>query len=129
MLSNYPLLFGSTALLFPTKWDEKYEQIENVNVSESGADVVQVTREEKLRLSLAYKITGDLLPTFEYYRKHPTDTISVSIWDAEGGGTATEGYVTKTMRMRNFSKSLVRKSQELGAVNGVWNISFDLIEM
>ena len=129
MLSSYPLLFGSTALLFPTTWNEKYEQIESINVSESGTDIVQVSRAEKLTLSLAYKITGDLLPIFEYYRKHPTDTISVSIWDAEGGGTATEGYVIKTMRMRNFSKSLVRKSQELGAVNGVWNISFDLIEM
>lgn len=129
MLSSYPLLFGSTPLLFPTSWNEKYTQIENVNVSEAGTDIVQISRTEKLTLSLSYKITGSLLPTFEYYRKHPAETISVSIWDAEGGGTATEGYVVKTMRMRNFSKTLARKSQELGSVNGVWDISFDLIEM
>lgn len=123
LLSNYPLKIGDVTLIFPTKWDEDYEVIEKVNVSEAGTDIVQVSRAEKLTLSLEYNITGDVLPVFEAYRADPTQVYTVSIWDA-----TANGYITKQMRFRNFKKSLVRKSQEL-AVPGVWSISFDLIEM
>lgn len=124
MLVNYPIKLNNVTLLFPTSWDERYSQVESVNVSEAGTDIVQVTRLLKLTLSLGYNVTGTLLPTFEYFRNRPDETITVSVFDADA-----DNYVTKTMRMRNFKKSLKRKSQELGDVNGIWSVSFDLIEM
>ena len=54
---------------------------------------------------------------------YSTSTVSVDIFDNQ-----TQAYASKTMRMRNYSKSLVPLSENLD-IAGMYDMSFELIEM
>ena len=121
---NFPYKLDNTVLPFPDNPpEEKYDNIENVKVSETGKDIVQVTRKGKLTLGFTYQLPASWIKTFEDYALS-NDLITVSLPNA----TAT-AYQTKTMRMENYSKKIVKGSERLTDVAGVWQFKFDLIEM
>lgn len=121
MLTNYPTFFNNIAILRPEKWDEEYEVLETVNETEAGTDVVDVRRKGKLTITVSYKCSSIWAKKFEQF--FDEDTLSVKFYDAKAND-----YITKTMRMRNFKKSLVKHSEGVRYGNGVHKISFDLIE-
>ena len=123
MLKNYPIKFDGTAIPFPNSYDISNSVIENVNESEAGIDIVQIRRMQKMTLSLSFRLMDSYLAFFEGYA-YSSSTIEVSIYDA-----VTKAYTTKTMRLRDFKYKLVEKSELVNDINGMYDISFSLIEM
>ena len=123
MLKTYPLKFDGTAIPFPNSYSIANSVLENVNESEAGMDIVQIRRMQKMTLSLSFRLMDSYLAFFEGYA-YSSSTIEVSIYDA-----VTKAYTTKTMRMRDFQYKLVEKSELVNDINGMYDISFSLIEM
>lgn len=123
ILKNYPIKINNVAIPFSGSMSEKYDTIENVNTSEAGTDVVQLTRVGKLTTSISYTMLSDFIPTLEGWRDSMTE-LSVKIFDFNTGG-----YKEHSMRMRNYKKDIVKHSQDLTVTTGIWKVSFDLIEI
>lgn len=123
MLKNYPIKFDGTAIPFPNSYDISNSVIENVNESEAGTDIVQIKRMKKMTISLSFRLMDSYLAFFEGYA-YSNSTITVSIYDA-----VAKAYTTKTMRLRDFKYKLVEKSELVNNINGMYDISFSLIEM
>lgn len=123
ILKNFPIKINDTAIPFSGSMSEKYDTIENVNTSEAGTDVVQLTRVGKLTTSISYTMLSDFIPTLEGWRDSMT-ALSVKIFDFNTGG-----YKEHNMRMRNYKKDIVKHSQDLTVTTGIWKVSFDLIEI
>ena len=123
MLKNYPIKFNNVAIPFPNSLDIGNEVLENINETEAGTDVAQIRRISKLTLSLSFRLMNSYLAFFEGYAFN-TSTISVQFYSA-----TANAYQTKTMRMRNFKYKLVEQSEKVNDINGMYDISFDLIEM
>lgn len=126
LYNTYPILFDTTQILSPSQWDETSVVIENVNQSEAGTDNVEVARYDKLTVSARFKVAesstaGTWAKTFKEFSKKASFTL-------KRYDILAEAYEERTVRMRNFSASLERKSDLLPNINGVWDISFDLIE-
>lgn len=123
ILKNYPIKINDTAIPFSGSMSENYAVVENINTSEAGTDVVQLQRVDKLTISISYTMLSSFLPTLEGWRNSLT-ALSVKIFDFGLGG-----YKTRSMRMRNYKKDLIKNSQDLSVTTGIWKVSFDLIEM
>lgn len=121
-LNNYPVQINSTSIPVPTSWNETAEVVENVNTTEAGTDVVDVLRVDKLTVNAAFDVSSTWLGTFKGWA-NSTSALTVKIYDA-----VTDAYVTRYMRIRNFSANLVENSDNTSGTIGLWNISFDLIE-
>lgn len=121
MLTSYPILFDNTEIIWPSKWDETFETLETENETEAGTDVVDVRRQGKLTISATFNVSSSWAKTFQEFSN--SDSIEVQIYDAE-----TEGYKTYTMRLRKFKKKFSKGSQYVRYGNGVYTVSFDLIE-
>lgn len=121
---NYPYKLDTTVLPFPdSPPEEKYSNVETVNISETGNDIVQSVRKGKLSLSFTYQLPASWIKTFEDFA-FSTNTIEVSIPNQ----TAT-AYDVRTMRMDGYSKKIVKGSERLTDIAGVWQFKFTLIEM
>jgi hypothetical protein len=67
------------------------------------------------------KCLADWLARYRYYSA--LASFQVSYYDVN-----IEGYVTKTVRMRNFKWSVVKHSYELDNIAGIYDVSFVLKE-
>lgn len=124
MLKNYPIKMDAITLpLADSLWKEGYSNIQNVNTSEVGTDIVQYTRLGKLKLSLSYTLFDTWASVFEGFA-FGGETIDVQLFDV-----ATGAYKHHEMRMDGYSKEPVQGSQLLQNMNGMWKYSFTLIEM
>lgn len=123
MLKNYPIKFDNTAIPFPNSLDISNEVLENINETEAGTDIAQIRRMEKLTISMSFRLMDSYLAFFEGYA-YSSNTIGVSLYSA-----TDKAYQTKTMRMRNFQYKLVESSEKVQDINGMYDISFSLIEM
>lgn len=123
-LKDFPYMINNTAIPFPTSVEDSREVKENVNESETGKDILQIRRVGKRSLAYTYRLLGDWIPTFESWADSTT-ALTVKIYDS----TQQNGYIEKSMRMRDFRKSLVKNSADLYGIMGIWDISFTLIEI
>lgn len=121
MLTSYPTYFNNTVIIWPTKWSLEYETLETVNETEAGTDVLDVRRKGKLTISATYKTSSVWAKKFQQFSQ--ADSIEVKIYDA-----ASNAYKTYNMRLRKFKMALVKGSEAVRYGNGVYNVSFDLIE-
>lgn len=123
-IKDYPIKLNTTTLPIASGWSESYDEIETVNVSEAGTDIVDVTRLGKLTLSLSYRLMGSYATTFESFA-FSDDPISVYLYDP-----STNSYGSaRSMRMRNYKKKLVESSDKCAdTVKGMYDFSFSLIE-
>lgn len=104
---------------FPQKLSEKYDVIENVYQTEAGTDSVDVTRVEKLTLTLSFQLSSAWAQKMRVLSK--TQNITAVIDEA--------GEVkTRTMRIRNYQSDLAENSRLTPGTAGLWDVSFDLIE-
>ena len=122
-LKDYPYKINNTEIPFPKTVDDAREVVENVYQSETGKDILQTKRIGKRSVAYTYRLLSDWIPTFEAWADSTT-ALTVKIYDS----TQQSGYVEKTMRMRDFHKSLVKNSEDLYGIAGIWDISFTLIE-
>ena len=122
ILKDYPIKINNTAIPFGGTMSVSYQDIETVNTSEAGTDIVQTERIVKLKLSISIQTFSDWLPTLEgWYYDNSYKT--VSIYDFR-----TSAYKNYQMRMRNYKRSFVEKTEWSNKSTGAWDVSFDLIE-
>ena len=124
-MSNYndfPIEINSTKIPVPISWNETAEVVENVNTTEAGTDVIDVLRVDKLSVNASFNVSSTWLATFKGWA-NATSALTVKIYDS-----ATNAYVTRYMRIRNFAYSLVENSDRTAGTYGLWSLTFDLIE-
>lgn len=121
-LNTYPVTINSTAIPVPISWNETAEVVENVNTTEAGTDVVDILRTDKLTVNASFNVSSTWLATFKGWA-NSTSALTVKIYDA-----VTDAYVTRYMRIRNFTNNLVENSDKTSGTIGLWNVTFDLIE-
>lgn len=130
LFNTYPITINNHELPSPSSWQISFGVIETVMTTEAGTDVVDATRVGKITITAQFKLAEGA---------SSTDAIGQEVKTLQGFATAgvltvkyydpgTAAYIEKTMRMRDFSATLVAKSDKLTAVNGVWNVGFKLIE-
>lgn len=122
MLKNHPYYFNTQEMLFPLNWEENWKVVEIVNQSEAGTDIIQTTRIGKLTVKVQYKCTSDWLAIYQSFSK--LDTFTLKRWDV-----IQEDYTEHTVRMRNFTNKLIKKSWDISVSDGLWEVSFELLEV
>ena len=122
--TDYPVEINNTVLpKEPTSWMETASVVENVNTTEAGTDVVDIMRVDKLTVTASYDVSSSWLATFKGWA-NDTNALTVKIFDA-----VSSAYVTRYMRMRNFTATYEAHSKITSGTYGLWSVSFDLIEI
>ena len=119
--TDYPMYFDTTVIPFPSTFTESHNTIENVDKSEAGTDIVNVTRYGKLSISMTIKCLQPTVETIAAFETKPAFTF-------KRYNPALGIYEERTVRMRNLSVSLLKGSQDLSSVDGVWQMVFRLEE-
>ena len=118
---DYPLKFNNEVMYYPGSFEVDEDVVENVNLTEAGTDQVQLVRAGKVVLNFATRCLAEWLAKYKSYSALASFT--VSYYDV-----SVNGYVTKTVRMRNFKYTLVKHSYDLEDIMGVYDVSFVLKE-
>lgn len=116
-----PIKFNDENIFEPESWEESSEVIESISSTEAGTDQIAVTRYDKLSISCSFNCSHRWTKKFKEYSK--MDYINVSIYDH-----IDCVYKTHTMRIRDFRISLVQSSWQTPGTNGLWQVSFTLLE-
>lgn len=119
--SDYPLKFNNEEMYYPSSFSIDEEVIDKTNQTEAGTDQVQLVRTGKVTMTFGTKCLADWLARYKYYSA--LASFQVSYYDV-----SVNGYVTKTVRMRDFKWSVVKHSYELENIAGVYDVSFVLKE-
>lgn len=122
-LKSYPESINNVDLPNePTSWSVRRDVVENVGTTEAGTDVVDIMRVGKITITASYNVSSDWLVQFESWSDE-TSPLTVKLYDP-----ATSAYITKNMRMRNFTSDYVAHSKNTSGTLGLYVVSFDLIE-
>jgi len=119
---DFPIYFNTTPIIWALSWTEKSDVVETEAQSEAGTDILLPVRYDKLEVTAQYKCMSGWVKTFKEFSL--MDSFTLKIYDP-----ITETYKERTVRMRNFSYSLVRHSEDLSVTEGVWKVSFTLKEI
>lgn len=119
---DFPIYFNTTPIIWALSWTEQSEVVETEAQSEAGTDILLPVRYDKLEVTAQYKCTSTWVKTFKEFSL--MDSFTLKIYDP-----ITEAYKERTVRMRNFSISLIRHSEDLSVTEGVWKVSFTLKEI
>lgn len=119
--ANYPMMFNTTVIPFPTTYSEQSQTIENVNQTEAGTDIVNVMRHNKLSASMTFRCLQSVLQTLASFET--SNSFTFKRYNPKNGT-----YEERTVRMRGFTHELVKGSEDLPSVDGVWEVSFTLEE-
>lgn len=121
MLKDYPTYFNTFELPFTKKWSEDYDTIEEVNTSEAGTDIVDVSRYNKLSVSCSIGCLSTMAKQLMIFSEMPYFTLRK--YDI-----LTEAYKEYTVRMRDFKVDRIEQSESVAISNGLWKVSFKLEE-
>lgn len=120
--ADYPVYFDTTAITIKHRqWARSYANMVTINSTEAGTDDVEYLRFGKTTIRAQYRCMDEWASFFAEYSKIPM--FNVKFYDAE-----TKAYVTKSMRMEGLSITEVPKSEDLAVTNGIYDISFNLLE-
>lgn len=114
--------FNNTPILRPIAWSETSNVIESVNTSESGTDIINVVRYDKLTISCEFGCTDAWAKTFKQFSL--LDSFTLTRYDV-----ISEAEESRTVRMRNYAQTLLKGSDRLSVSNGLYSITFDLEEI
>ena len=123
-LKDYPPMFNGTAVPFFPEIDNSPINVEKVNQSEGGRDIVQRIRTDKLSSSVKMEVAGDEWDAFFYSLFKDTSAVVFKQYNS-----TLQGYETRDVRITNFKHKCIKHSEELTSVVGVWNISFNMEEI
>lgn len=120
MLKDYPMYFDDTQIPWPTGWDVKYENIQTVNQTEAGLDVVDTTRWHKMEVGAKFLCSAEWAKTFEEFS---TGSFILKFYHE-----IDEDYAEIRVRMEKFKMKFKKHSEKVRATNGIWEVSFDLVQ-
>lgn len=122
MLRNYPIYFNTDVISIPhAAWIVNPDTISTSNLTEAGTEDVEVTRFGKLTISASYQCTDRWARFFAGYNNIKSFTLK--FYDV-----LTDDYVEKTVRMSGLSIDEVQYSDRLPSTNGLYIVSFSLLE-
>lgn len=124
VLKNFPPMFNDTAMPFFPEIDNAPINVEKVNKSEGGRDIVQRTRTDKLSASVKMEVAGDDWDAFFYSLFKGTSAVVFKQYNS-----TLHGYETRDVRITNFKHKCKKHSEDLTSVVGVWSISFNIEEI
>lgn len=125
MLKDYPLMLNNTELLIPSSYKENWKAVEEVKQSAAGTDIYTSIRSRKLVASLTYKVMNGWLKTFaDFNMLSRTESLTFKRYDP-----ILDAYSEHFVKMTGFSYQLNRKSWDLEATNGIYEVSFNLEEI
>ena len=124
VLKNYPPMFNDTAVPFFPEIDCTPKNIENVNQSEGGRDIVQRIRTDKLSASVKLSVAGDEWDAFFYSLFKGTEAVEFKQYNS-----TLQGYETRDIRITDFKHKCIKHSEDLTSVMGVWELSFNIEEI
>lgn len=120
-LKSYPIYFDTTELFRPEKWEESFEKVQNVFQSEAGTDLVIKVRSGKLKVSAEFRCTDDDFATFQGFDNAASFTL-------KSYDTVTSAYKSRTVRMENLKSVVEPHSDYVTTTNGLYTVTFDLVE-
>lgn len=123
VLKSYPPMFNSTTVSFFPEIECSPKNIENVNQSEGGRDIIQRIRTDKLNASVKLTVAGDEWDAFFYGLYKDTNAVTFKQYNS-----TLHGYETRSVRITNFKHKCVKHSEDLSDVIGVWELSFNIEE-
>lgn len=119
---DYPVFFDETEIkVHFIQWSESLDNIVNERISEAGTDDIEIIRTNKATITVATQCTDRWAGIFENYSA--AGVIQVKTYNA-----AIKDYVIRNMRMVNFTSELVEFSDRLESTNGLYYVTFDLVE-
>lgn len=119
---DYPTYFDETEVKVKwTQWSVSKENVVNERETEAGTDDVDIVRSGKTSIQASAPVTARWAGFFE--GKSSQKTIFVQYFDPANGQ-----YAYKIMRMTGFSLELVENSDRVESTNGLYYVSFDLVE-
>lgn len=123
-VKDYPFKIDNTVIpFFPSSWQDEEPPIENTLQSEGGTDMIEQVREKKYSASISIKVAGrEWVAFFKACQRR--SSIQFSYYEVETGE-----YNTVTAILRGFNKSLIKNSEDLEAVDGIWQCSFKITEL
>ncbi len=123
-VKQYPFKFDSTTIpFFPTQWQDSEPPVETSLMSEGGTEMIEQTRAKKYTASISMRVAGrEWVGFFKSYQRKSSFTFYY--YEVETGA-----YTSVTAILRDFQKSLVKYSEDLTTVDGVWECSFTIREL
>lgn len=116
-----PIIDGVTISIEKGTWDRYYGNVININSTEAGTDDVEVLRSGKLTISASFSVSDRWAAILAGFN-------SVASFTVKDYDPITKTYGEYTMRMENLSIAEVELSDRLEQTNGLYDISFNLVE-
>ena len=121
MLSQYPTYFNTTQILNPTSWNEKFDAVRNVAQTEGGMDDVTLIRTRKYSVSATYHVTDKWARIFEKFSwLHEFTLKRYDVYD--------RAYEELTVRMEDLQINRLKGSETIAVSNGLYEVSFNLVQ-
>lgn len=119
---DYPLYFDNT-LIKPrrTSWSRNFDNVTSENQTEDGHDDIEFIRIGKTTISTSFVCSDVWTSILAEFAHQPS--INVRFYDVR-----TRAYVTLEMRITGFFVDEVQYSDRLPGTNGLYEVSFDLVE-
>lgn len=119
---DFPIYFDSTEITIKHRqWARSYANIITVNTTEAGTDDVEYLRFGKTSIRAQFRCMDGWVSTFAEFSHKPA--ITVKFYDVE-----LKAYIEKSMRMEGFSVTEIPKSVDIDVTNGIYDVSFNLVE-
>ena len=123
MLSrDYPTYFDETEVKVKwTTWAVSKENVVNERETEAGTDDVDIIRAGKTSIQATASVTSRWAGFFERLSSRP-------MFFVEYYSPASDQYDVKKMRMTDYNCELVENSDKIESTNGLYYVSFNLVE-
>lgn len=119
---DFPIYFDNTEISIKARrWNMTYANMSSLSQTEDGGDHVEFLRFGKVTVSAQFRCTDEWAYQLKQFSAIPSFTLryyDISI----------KGYASRTVRMDGFSANLISGSERLNATNGVYEVSFNLVE-
>lgn len=121
MLSDYPTFFDNTEILKPTSWSESLVNVKDTKTTEAGKDSIAYLRWAKLTVDATYYVTDRWARIFQSFSwKNQFTLKKYDVYE--------RGYDEITVRMEDFKSRLLPESEQIEVSNGLYEVSFKLVE-
>ncbi len=123
MLStDFPILINNTEIKAKAMtWDRSYSNVVNVNMTEDGVDDYEIIRAGKSTINAGFQCSDHWASIFATFIQEPI--LTVKFYDV-----ATKDYIELEMHMESLSTDLVENSDTIQSTNGLYLVSFTLVE-
>lgn len=122
LITDFPIYINDTEIKARAlTWDRSYSNVVNVNMTEDGVDDYEVIRAGKSEISAQFQCSDYWASIFAGFIQEPI--LAVRFYDV-----ATKGYIELEMHMEALTTSLIEYSDAVQSTNGLYDVSFTLVE-